>query len=61
MVCIPEKIFEYGNWIVMEWRDANNLKGSGFFKIIDDKIKIRKGYWDNLTFSENYKLPILAN
>lgn len=33
MVCIPENIFEDGDWAILEWRDPLGLRGSGFFKI----------------------------
>jgi ketosteroid isomerase-like protein len=50
MVCIPETIFEDGNWAIMEWRDPKGLRGCGFFHIVDGKIKLQRGYWDKLSF-----------
>ena len=35
MVCIPENIFEDGNWAILEWRDPKGLRGCGFFTVRD--------------------------
>jgi len=50
MVCIPENIFEDGEWAIMEWRDPKGLRGCGFFHVIDGKIALQRGYWDKLSF-----------
>ena len=50
MVCIPENIFEDGQWAILEWRDPRGLRGCGFFKVIDGKIAFQRGYWDELSF-----------
>ncbi|HWI90221.1 MAG TPA: nuclear transport factor 2 family protein [Flavisolibacter sp.] len=50
MVCIPENIFEDGEWAIMEWKDPKGLRGCGFFHVIDGKIKLQRGYWDKLSF-----------
>lgn len=50
MVCIPENIFTDGEWAILEWKDPKGLRGCGFFRIIDDKIVLQRGYWDKLTF-----------
>lgn len=52
MVCIPENIFEDGQWAILEWIDPNGLRGCGFFKILNDKIIFQRGYWDKLSFLE---------
>ena len=31
MVCIPENIFEDGEWAILEWKDPKGLRGCGFF------------------------------
>ena len=49
-VCIPENIFQDGEWAMLEWRDPLGLRGCGFFHIIDDKIIFQRGYWDKLSF-----------
>jgi len=49
MVCIPENIFEDGEWAIMEWKDPKGLRGSGFFHVVDDKIVFQRGYWDKLS------------
>lgn len=50
MVCIPENIFEDGDWAILEWRDPKGLRGCGFFQIIGGKIAFQRGYWDKLSF-----------
>lgn len=50
MVCIPENIFEDGEWAIMEWKDPQGFRGCGFFHVIDEKIKLQRGYWDKLSF-----------
>ena len=58
MTCIPENIFEDGDWAILEWKDPLGLRGCGFFKIIDGKIKFQRGYWDKLSFMKMHNLPI---
>lgn len=31
MTCIPENIFEDGEWAILEWKDPLGLRGCGFF------------------------------
>jgi len=58
MECIPEKIFEEGEWAILEWKDPLGLRGCGFFHIVDDKIIFQRGYWDKLSFLKMHNLPI---
>jgi hypothetical protein len=58
MTCIPENIFEDGEWAILEWRDPNGLRGCGFFQIKNNKIGFQRGYWDKLSFLKLHKLPI---
>ena len=58
MVCIVEHIFEDGNWAILEWKDPLELRGCGFFEVIDGKIKFQRGYWDKLSFLKKHNLPI---
>ena len=58
MVCIPENIFEDGDWAILEWRDPLGLRGCGFFCIEDGKIAFQRGYWDRLTFLKLHNPPI---
>ncbi len=57
MVCIPENIFEDGDWAILEWKDPNGLRGCGFFQIKNDKIKFQRGYRDIYPF-RNYKINL---
>jgi ketosteroid isomerase-like protein len=50
MVCIPENLFEDGEWAILEWRDPLGLRGCGFFHVVDGKIVFQRGYWDKLSF-----------
>jgi len=54
MVCMPENIFEDGEWTIMEWKDPKGLRGCGFFHVVDGKIKLQRGYWDKLSFLKLY-------
>lgn len=56
MVCIPENIFEDGDWVILEWKDPKGLRGCGFFQIIGGKIKFQRGYWDKLSFLKLHNL-----
>ncbi len=55
MVCIPENIFEDGDWVIMEWKDPEGRRGCGFFKVQHDKIIFQRGYWDKLSFLQKYE------
>lgn len=56
MVCIPENLFEDGEWAILEWRDPLGLRGCGFFHVRNDKIIFQRGYWDKLTFLRTHGL-----
>jgi limonene-1,2-epoxide hydrolase len=61
MVCIVEKVFEDGEWAILEWKDPLGLRGCGFFHVTGDKIKFQRGYWDRLTFLRMHNLPLPQN
>ena len=58
MTCIPEHIFQDGEWAILEWKDPNGFRGCGFFHIRNDKIVFQRGYWDKLSFLKLHNLPI---
>jgi len=58
MVCIPENVFEDGEWAILEWRDPLGLRGCGFFQVVGGKIVFQRGYWDKLSFLKKHGLPI---
>jgi len=58
MTCIPENIFEDGEWAILEWKDPLGLRGCGFFQVIAGKIKLQRGYWDKLSFLRMHNLPL---
>ena len=58
MVCIPEHIFEDGEWAILEWRDPKGLRGCGFFRIREGRIAFQRGYWDKLSFLRLHDLPL---
>lgn len=58
MVCIPEQLFEDGEWAILEWRDPLGLRGCGFFHVVDGRIAFQRGYWDRLSFLRLHGLPV---
>ena len=58
MVCIPDQIFEDGDWAILEWKDPLGLRGCGFFHVVAGKIKFQRGYWDKLSFLKMHNLPV---
>jgi len=58
MVCIPENIFEDGEWAILEWTDPKGMRGCGFFHILDNRIHFQRGYWDKLSFHKLYDIPL---
>ncbi len=60
MVCLPEQIFEEGEWAILEWKDPLGLRGCGFFHVRDGRIVFQRGYWDELSFFRLHGLPIPA-
>ncbi len=57
MVCIPENLFEDGEWAILEWRDPQGLRGCGFFHVVAGQIVFQRGYWDKLSFLRLHGLP----
>lgn len=57
MVCVPENLFEDGEWAILEWRDPKGLRGCGFFHVVDSQIAFQRGYWDKLSFIKSHCLP----
>ena len=58
MICIPENIFEDGDWAILEWKDPKGLRGCGFFHIVDNKIIFQRGYWDKHSFHKLHNIPL---
>jgi limonene-1,2-epoxide hydrolase len=56
MVCIPENLFEDGDWAILEWRDPTGLRGCGFFRVVGGNIVFQRGYWDKLSFQRLHGL-----
>ncbi|OYY75677.1 MAG: steroid delta-isomerase [Sphingomonas sp. 28-62-20] len=52
MHCVPENLFEDGEWAILEWHDPSGLRGCGFFHVIDGVIEFQRGYWDRLSFEQ---------
>lgn len=69
-----ENLFEDGEWAVLEWsgggtwrgvfvgREPNGrsfkLRGCGFFRVVDGKIRFQRGYWDKLTWFKQLAIPV---
>jgi limonene-1,2-epoxide hydrolase len=60
MTCIIENIFEDGEWAMLEWRDPRGLRGCGFFRVVEGRIVLQRGYWDKLSFLRQQGLPLPA-
>jgi limonene-1,2-epoxide hydrolase len=60
MICIPDNLFEDGEWAILEWSDPLGLRGCGFFHIVDGKIAFQRGYWDKLSFLKLHGLKLPA-
>jgi hypothetical protein len=58
MVCVPENLFEDGEWAILEWRDPKGLRGCGFFHVVGGLIQFQRGYWDRLSFLRQQGLPV---
>lgn len=58
MICIIEKIYVDGNWVILEWLDPLGLRGCSLFQIVNQKIVFQRGYWDQLSFLRQQGLPI---
>jgi len=58
MTCIPENLFEDGDWAILEWRDPLGLRGCGFFHVRDGRIVFQRGYWDKLSFLRMHGMPV---
>lgn len=58
MVCIPENLFQDGEWAILEWRDPKGLRGCGFFHVRGGKIAFQRGYWDKLSFMRSHGVPL---
>lgn len=54
MHCMPENLFEDGDWAILEWRDPKGLRGCGFFQVADGRIVFQRGYWDKLSMQRLY-------
>ncbi len=58
MHCIPENLFQDGDWAILEWRDPKGLRGCGFFHIRNGKIAFQRGYWDRLSFANTHGMKL---
>lgn len=57
LTCVPENIFEDGDWGILEWKDPRGMRGCGFFQTENGKIRLQRGYWDMLTFMRVHGHP----
>jgi limonene-1,2-epoxide hydrolase len=61
MRCIPENLFQDGEWAILEWRDPSGLQGCGFFHVVGGRIIFQRGYWDKLTLIQLLKPKGVSN
>jgi len=52
MEYVPANLFEDGEWVILEWKGPDGFLGCGFFEIIDNRIKLHRGYWDRLSAAQ---------
>lgn len=57
MECVPVNLFEDGEWAILEWKDPNGMLGSGFFEVIEGRIKLQRDYWDRLRAAQAHAGP----
>jgi limonene-1,2-epoxide hydrolase len=50
MVCVPEALYEDGDWAILEWSDPLGVRGCGFFRVVNGRIVVQRGYFDRLAF-----------
>lgn len=69
-----ENLFEDGEWAILEWSGGGTwrgafvglepngrsfkLRGCGFFRVVDEKIRFQRGYWDKLTWFKQLAIPV---
>jgi SnoaL-like domain len=58
MVCIVENIIEQGDWVVLEWKEPLGFRGCEVFQIINNLIKLQRGYYDTASFAKEHELPV---
>jgi steroid delta-isomerase-like uncharacterized protein len=72
-----ENVIADGNWAAWEWvgggtfaRDLGpiaatgktfEIRGCGFFEIVDGKIKLQRGYWDKVSWYTQIGVPLKAS
>ena len=57
MVCVPENLFEDGDWAILEWSDPLGLRGCGVFRVEGGLTAFQRGDFDRLSFLEAQGLP----
>jgi limonene-1,2-epoxide hydrolase len=44
MHCIPESLFDDGEWAILEWSDPRGLCGCGFFHVVGGEITFQRSF-----------------
>ncbi|MCV6613970.1 MAG: nuclear transport factor 2 family protein [Cellvibrionaceae bacterium] len=52
MTCLVVNLFQDQGWAILEWKDPNGLRGSGFFKVKNGLIKKQRGYFDQASMAQ---------
>jgi len=58
LIWMVENLFENGEWAILEWRDPQGLRGSGFFQVLEGQIVLQRSYLDRLSFLRQHGLPV---
>lgn len=69
-----ENLFQDGEWAILEWSGGGTwlgefagrapngysftLRGCGFFRVTDGKIRFQRGYWDKATWFGQLGIPL---
>lgn len=70
----PVALFEDGEWAVLEWEGGGTwrgefaglppngrpfqIQGCGFFRVVEGRIKLQRGYWDKASWFGQLGIPV---
>lgn len=56
--CLVRAMHDAGEWVTLEWQDANGLPGVNIYRVVDGRIVTQRNYFDQLTFFRKMGIPI---
>lgn len=57
MMCIPDNLFQDGEWAILECYDHKGFRSCGVFHVISGEIVFQRGYGDQLSFLKLHDIP----